>query len=265
MSHGPPGGDPFNNWRRQTGHTGARGDYDDDTHNDGHKTLAADYARNHRPLSNAARLAAAHPGGHAKHYVREKGRKETRVFNDDPARVSWASSVAQLKEAGVYHFPKERFHEHLEGTWDRESPRIDVRQNKASRLLRYRLEEPAVRATHSPPPEDAAPSLSLQTLNRKPGLPFYSPRAPVLTARTNRSADLRRELGRSERARHLQHTGRAVARSRKPVHNLDVRRWVDNLDQLATPRAYFQYRMQPRRRWVSPAPHLGNNRRLQHM
>ena len=261
MSHGPPGGDPFNNWRRQTGRTGARGDYDDGTHNNGHQTLAADYARNHRPLSNAALLAAGHPGGHAKHYLREKGRKETRVFNDDPARVSWATDT----DVKVYHFPKERIHKHLEGTWDRESPRIDVRQNKASRLLRYRLEEPAVRLVHSPPPENFAPALSLRTLNKKTGPPFYSPREPVLTARTNHSADLRREFGRSERLRHLQHTGRAVARSNKPVQNLDVRKWVDNLDALATPRAYFQYRMQPRRRWVSPAPHLGSNRRLQHM
>ena len=69
--------DPFSNWRRQTGRTSVRGDYDDG-HANPHKKIAEAYGRFDRPLSSAAKFAAQHPGGHPKHYVRRMSAESER-------------------------------------------------------------------------------------------------------------------------------------------------------------------------------------------
>ena len=244
MSSGSSG-DPFATWRRATGRTGVRGDYSDG-HPQPHKKIAKQYAKSHRPLTHAAKFAANHPGGDAKHYVRERDARPEPEYNTNPKTVSWTLNTKPVP----YVPPTGKISpRNLEGTWSSSlSPRISPRENRSSLLRSCRLEAEAELKLELHQTV-VAPKLSTLSMNRKPGLPFYVERKPRRQVAHNRSSHLRATHGSANRQWHEKPPEKMV-RTASQVRNLDVRKWVDNIDNMRSPREYFEFRMAPRRRWV---------------
>ena len=257
--------DPFANWRHQTGRTGVRGDYTDGAPQ-GHKKIAAHYAKHHRPLPSSAQQAATAPGGDATHYVRFKNQTPEENWNMDPMEVSWSGNGLQhevvpidvhdemLSRGEKDPHPKKP----LTGTWDREE-RIPVHQNRSATMRKtwqsIKVDEEhlaAARAAEAIARERTC-GVSLRSLKKTAGLPFYNPPVPVMLQRGNNSSQLRAENGRRQRQMHKIRKGRGVRVAKAGVRNLDVRQWVDNLEQLTSPRMFFEYSMQEKSKnqWVN--------------
>jgi len=239
-------GDPFANWRHPTGRTGERGDYTDGAPQ-GHKKLAAHYAKHHRPQSHAAKQAVQHPGADPSHYANAMNAADDMTFNKDPMAVSWSGNKDPF---AVIPYEGEKIPHPIRvqtGTWDRREIH-PVRTNKAA-IMRQMLNTDAVVLERQP----IGRKISLKTLKTSPGLPFYTPQDPIRVENTNNSAQLRAQHGRRSRRLHNVHTGKKVRVAKHGVRNLDVRQWVDNLDTLTSPRAYWNYSMQTqnRQRWVN--------------
>jgi hypothetical protein len=238
--------DPFATWRRATGRTGVRGDYSDG-HPHPHKKIAEEYAKSHRPLTHAAKFAANHPGGNAKNYVRERNARPEITYNTDPSAVSWT-----LNTQPVPYVPPARdvSPQRLEGTWSYSlSPRNSPRENRSSILRSCRMEAEAelkLEMHHT----EVAPAATTMSLSCTPGLPFYVERKPKRQVAHNRSSHLRATRGGADRRWHEKPPEMMVRTSRRGVQNLDVRKWIDNIQGLRSPRDYFEYRMAPQRRWV---------------
>ena len=94
-------------------------------------------------------------------------------------------------------------------------------------------------------------SFSLKSLKRSPGLPYYTPREPKIVEMTSNSARLRKQHGRRERFIHDNHPDKRVKVAKNGVQALDIRRWVDNVDRIKSPRIYFQYTQRQRPRWCN--------------
>ena len=244
--------DPFSSWRQPTGRTGSRGDYTDGAPQ-GHKKIAADYAANHRPKSHAAKYAINHPGADPSHYNNRNKNKNQISWNKDPVSVSWSGNTLPME---VQNYDLDALHHEmiarneklphpektLEGTWDR-NENIAVHQNRSAimrKMVSTMTEEPTNQQIGK---TNVISKISLATLKKSPGLPFYTPREPTLLEKTNNSARLRAEHGKRSRKMHNHYSGRSVRTVKNGVRNLDVRQWVDNLDTLTSPRAYWNYTM----------------------
>ena len=234
--------DPFQQWRQPTGRTGARGDYTDDAPQ-GHKIIAANYSKHHRKPSQAAKQAVSHPGADPEAYLRAKYAKKKVHWNTDPLEVSWSGATIPIEiipyegnERNQQEQQRLRLTERrLQGTWDRNEIH-PVRTNRTA-LIRKTLRsmKPVLKEE-----SDLKRNASIKSLKQSPGLPFYTPREPEMIELTNNSAQLRKKHGGRARAIHNHRSGNKVRVAKNGVRNLDVCRWIDNMETLTSPRAYFQ-------------------------